>query len=77
MKNSSSLLSLLIQICLVLAFAPVLAQTKPATDDGRQLSDAITQMDAKTFAAFNKHDLEGLMAIFMGVTSSSTTTKAV
>ena len=64
MKNTSSLGWLLIHVCLVLACAPVFAQAKPAADDKRQLSDTITQMDAKTFAAFNKHDLDGLMAIF-------------
>jgi len=46
------------------ATGAMLAQTEPPVDQSRQISEAIAQMDAKTFAAFNTHNVDLLMSMF-------------
>lgn len=64
MKNSGSPLFLLVGTLFVCAWTPLCAQTNAPADDPRQLTEIIAQLDAKTFAALNAHDVDGLMSMF-------------
>ncbi len=64
MINLRPVLSLLVGMFVAFGCTPVFAQTSSPSDDSKALSDTIAQMDAKTFAAFNAHDLDQLMSMF-------------
>jgi ketosteroid isomerase-like protein len=58
--------SLVFRLAILAAIAtPALfAQSPAAPPNSRQLFEAISQLDAKTFAAFNAHDVDLLMSMF-------------
>ena len=63
-KNSGLPRFSLTWILAAIAISAVLAQTATPVDESRQIFDIIAQMDAKTFAAFNAHDVDLLMSMF-------------
>jgi hypothetical protein len=51
----------------ILAFAvavTAIAQSPPAISESPQLFEAVAQLDAKMFRAFNAHDVDLLMSMF-------------
>ena len=64
MINRRSVPLLLFGMFLAFAYTPVFAQTNSPSENPQALGDTIAQIDAKTFAAFNAHDLDQLMSMF-------------
>jgi ketosteroid isomerase-like protein len=49
---------------LIAVIVPVIGQSPTPTKEARELFETIVRMDAKTFDAFNTHDVSTLMSMF-------------